>query len=78
MDLNQRIEAIINLYDSGRNPNELLHSMLNNNSNFSQAQTQLKNMSNGMPMNQFLMQLAKQNGVTEKNLQGLARILGVK
>ena len=42
------------------------------------VQTQLTNMANGRPMNEFLLQALKQSGLTEQNAQGLARLLGIK
>ena len=38
----------------------------------------MQNMAQGRNPKEFLMQLARQNGVSEKNLQGLSRILGGK
>lgn len=77
-DINQIVENIIRFYDMGRNPNELMQMYANNNPNFSQMKNQIQVMSQGRTPSDFLMQLARQNGVTEKNLEGLARILGVK
>lgn len=77
-DINQIVENIIRFYDMGRNPSELMQMYANNNPNFSQMKNQIQVMSQGRTPTDFLMQLARQNGVTEKNLEGLARILGVK
>lgn len=77
-NLNQMIENVINFYNSGGNPNEFMQSIIRNNPNINMFNTQLKNMAQGKNMTEFLLQLAKQNGVNEKNLEGLARILGAK
>lgn len=77
MDLNQIIERIIWLHDNGGNPQQMMQQMVMGN-NINQMATQFNNMRQGMNNTQFIMQLAKQNGVNEKNLQGLARILGAK
>lgn len=77
-DLNMLVERIIALHDSGGNPNQMMQSMIQRHPNVNQMGNQLQNMTQGMPLNQFYMQLAKQGGLSEKNLQGLARILGVK
>lgn len=77
-NINQMIENVINFYNSGGNPNEFMQSIIRNNPNINMFNTQLKNMSQGKNMTEFLLQLAKQNGVNEKNLEGLARILGAK
>ena len=77
-NINQMIENVINFYNSGGNPNEFMRSIIRNNTNINMFNTQLKNMAQGKNMTEFLLQLAKQNGVNEKNLEGLARILGAK
>lgn len=77
-NINQMIENVINFYNSGGNPNEFMQSIIRNNPNINMFNTQLKNMSQGKNMTEFLLQLAKQNGVNEKNLEGLARILSAK
>lgn len=76
-DINQTIAQIINMYDNKANPQQLMQNMLMQNPQLQQAQMQLQNMSKGRNPNEFLMQLAKQNGVNEQNMQGLARILGL-
>lgn len=77
-NINQMIENVINFYNSGGNPNEFMQSIIRSNPNINMFNTQLKNMAQGKNMTEFLLQLAKQNGVNEKNLEGLARILGAK
>ena len=77
-NINQMIENVINFYNSGGNPNEFMQIIIRNNPNINMFNTQLKNMAQGKNMTEFLLQLAKQNGVNEKNLEGLARILGAK
>ena len=77
-NINQMIENVINFYNSGGNPNEFMQSIIRNNPNINMFNTQLKNMAQGKNMPEFLLQLAKQNGVNERNLEGLARILGAK
>ena len=75
-DINQTIENIIALYDSGGNPQQIMRNMMQQGTPISQMQTQMKNMAQGRSPKEFILQVAKQNGVSEKNLQGLARILG--
>ena len=78
MDLNQMIERIIWLHDNGGNPQQMMQQMMQRNMPINQMATQFNNMKQGRSNTEVLMQLAKQNGVSEKNLQGLARILGAK
>ena len=77
-DINQTIERIIALYNSGGNPNQMMQTMISKNPNITQMGTQLQNMAQGRNMSEFLLQLAKQNGVSEQNIRGLAQILGAK
>lgn len=78
VDINQTFERIIALYDSGGDPNKMMSSMLQMHPNINQASTQFNNMIGGKSRPEAYMQMARQLGLNEKNLQGLARIMGVK
>ena len=78
MDINQRISMIISMYDSGGNPQQIIQQMMGQGGQFGQAQTQLQNMAQGRNPMEFILQMARQNGVNEQNLQGIARILSAK
>lgn len=78
MDINQTIEQIIRFYDSGGNPQQVMQNIMQQGTPIGQVQTQMKNMAQGRSPKEFILQMAKQNGVSEQNLQGLARILGAK
>ena len=81
-ELNQRAEMIINLANQGMNPQAVMQQLWGKNMNYQNqmqtVQTQLTNMANGRPINEFLLQALKQSGLTEQNAQGLARLLGIK
>jgi hypothetical protein len=81
-ELNQRVEMIINMANKGITPETVMQQMFGRNvPNLNQlqtAQTQLNNMANGRPINEFLMQALKQNGLTEQNAKGLSQLLGIK
>lgn len=77
-DINARIEALINLHDKGKNPNELKQMLMQRNPNFNAISSQYENMVQGKNRIEFLLDYAKQVGVNEQNIQGLARILGAK
>ena len=77
-NINYVIEQIIAMYDKGANPKQFMQSMMQQTPQMGQMQSQLQNMAQGRNPNEFLIQLAKQNGVSEKNLQGLSRILSGK
>lgn len=81
-ELNQRAEMIINMANNGMQPGSVMQQLLGRNINYQNqiqtAQIQLRNMAQGRPMNEFLMQALKQSGLSEQNAQGLSRLLGIK
>ena len=80
-ELNQRIEMILNIANNGMQPQAVMQHIFGNNLQQSQiatAQTQLKNMAQGRPMPEFIIQALKQNGLTEQNAIGLSRLMGIK
>ena len=81
-ELNQRAEMIINMANQGMQPQVVMQQLLGRNMNYQNqmntVQTQLKNMANGRPMNEFLLQALKQSGLTEQNAQGISKLLGIK
>lgn len=70
------LEQIIQFYKSGRNPQELMGRFMPN--NLEQMKQKMQNMAQGRSPAEFILQLARQNGASEQNLQGLAQILGAK
>lgn len=78
MDINQVIDNIIKMHDSGGNPQQVMQNLFQQNPQINQMQNQMQNMAQGRKPVDFILQIAKQNGVSEQNLQGIARILGVK
>lgn len=81
-ELNQRAEMIINMANNGMQPQAVMSQLFGKNMNYQNqmqtAQTQLRNMAQGRPMNEFIIQALKQNGLSEQNAQGLSRLLGIK
>lgn len=81
-ELNQRAEMIISMANRGMNPQAVMQQMfgniMGNQNQLQTAQTQLKNMAQGRPMNEFIIQALKQNGLSEQNAVGLARLMGIK
>lgn len=73
---NQVLQNIINLANSGRNPQQLLQTLMQQNPNYNQTIAQLKNMANGMPMDKFVMQLARQKGVDNNTLSQIQKLMG--
>lgn len=75
-DINSMLEQIIQFYNSGRNPQELMGRMMPNNLN--EMKQKMQNMAQGRSPAEFIMQLARQNGASEQNLKGLAQILDAR
>jgi len=78
MDINQTLEQIIRFYDSGGNPQQVMQNMMQQNPQMNQMQTQIKNMAQGRSPREFILQIAKQNGVSEQNLHQIERIFKQK
>ena len=78
MDINQTIQQLTMFYDSGRNPQQLMQMVAQQNPNINEMKTQMQNMAQGRTPTDFILQIAKQNGATEENIQNLARILGAR
>lgn len=82
-ELNQRIEMVLAMANNGGNPQAVMQQMMTRgfnaqNPQLNTAMTQMKNMAGGRSMPEFYLQILKQNGLTEQNAQGLARLLGIK
>ena len=81
-ELNQRAEMIINMANNGMQPQAVMSQLFGKNMNYQNqmqtAQTQLRNMAQGRPMNEFIIQALKQNGLSEQNAIGLSRLMGIK
>ena len=75
---NQILQQIIGFANSGKNPQAIMQMLLQKNPQYNQTMAQLQNMAQGKPMNEFVMQLARQKGVDNNTLQQLERIIGGK
>lgn len=70
-NINHVIQSLIDAKNAGKNPQMILQALMQRNPNYQQLATTLQNMSNGQDPQQFVMQLARQNGVDPQNLQAL-------
>ena len=78
-NLNNSLQSIINLANSGKSPNEVINMLIQQNPNIKQSLTQLQNMAQGRSMKDFVMQLMKQNtGINPQMFDNLSRMMGVK
>lgn len=75
-NINQTIQNLMQLKNMGRNPQAIMQMLMQRNPNYQQAITRVQNMSQGKTPQEFITQLAKQQGVSEQNLQALQQMLG--
>lgn len=66
--LNSMLQNIAMAKKQGKSPQMIMNMMLQQNPQLQQTLTQLKNMSNGRNPKDFIMQMARQNGVEEATL----------
>lgn len=76
--MSNNLQQVIDLYNSGGNPQQLMANILQQNPQIQQAMLQLQNMAQGRSMPEFLMQLARQNGVNDNQIQQIRKMLGGK
>lgn len=72
------IQMIMQFMNGGGTPQQVMQMIMQQNPNMQRTMTQLKNMSNGKTPREMAMQLAKQNGIDQKQVEELARRLGAK
>ena len=75
-DINYRIQAIMQLKQQGFTPQSAMQMLMQRNPNYQQTMQRLQNMAQGRDMKEFVMQLARQNGVNEQNLQAIQGLFG--
>ena len=77
-DINAVISQIMALKKQGRNPQAVMQMLMQRNPNYQIAMQRLNNMAQGRNMKDFVMQLARQNGVNELNIQAIQGLFGNK
>lgn len=75
-DVNQALQALFQMKNAGQNPQQIMQMLIQRNPQYSQMITQIKNMSQGRSTKEFVMQLARQNGVNEQNMAQLMQMFG--
>lgn len=76
MSINDTIQGLLALKNAGRNPNQIMQILIQQNPQAQQMLTQLQNMAQGKDPRQFLSQLARQNGVSPQNISAIMQMLG--
>lgn len=75
-DVNQALQGLFQMRNAGQNPRAIMQMLIQRNPQYSQMLTQIRNMSNGRNPQEFVMQLARQNGVSEQNMAQLMQMFG--
>ena len=76
--LNQNIDMIINMANMKRNPQQIMQMMLQQNPQIREMMTQIQNMAQGRTPQEFITDLAKQNGISQDRIDQLLNIMGRK
>lgn len=77
-DINQALQNIFQMKNAGRNPQQILQIMIQQNPQIQQSLVLLQNMAQGKNPQEFFTQLAKQNGINEQNLAQIMQMFGSK
>lgn len=77
-DINEQISLIMSLKQRGFTPQQALEYLSRQNPHILDGVATLKNMAQGKDINQFISQLAMQNGVSQENIQSLKQMFGIK
>ena len=75
-DINTTLQNIFAMKNAGRNPQQLLQMMMQQNPQMQQMMATVQNMAKGKSAQEFIMQLAKQDGVNEQNMNMLKQMFG--
>lgn len=74
-NINQVIDNLRMFQQQGKNPNAIIQSMFQGNFPVNQMQTQLNNVCQGRSKTETLLQLAKQQGLSEENFNWINQML---
>lgn len=77
-DINSVISQIMGLKQQGMTPQQVSQMLFSQNPQIQMVKTQLQNMAKGRNPQEFIMQLARQNGVSQENLQAMQNMFGNK
>jgi uncharacterized protein YutE (UPF0331/DUF86 family) len=75
-DINQALQSVFQMKNAGRNPQQILQMMMQQNPQMQQMLVTLQNMAQGKTPQEFFSQLAKQNGVNEQNMAQIMQMFG--
>ena len=70
-DVNQALQSLFQMKNAGRNPQQIMQILIQQNPQIQNTLGTLQNMAQGKDAKSFFAQLAKQNGVNEQNMAQL-------
>ena len=73
-DVNQALNSVFQMKNAGRNPQQIMQMLIQQNPQIQQRLAILQNMAQGKNPQEFFSQLARQNGVNEQNMQQLMQM----
>lgn len=71
---NAIISQIMALQQQGKTPQAVMQMLMQRNPNYQQAIQRLQNMAQGKNPQDFIMQLARQQGISQENLQAMQQL----
>lgn len=77
-NLNNAIDTLIGFYNSGRNPRDIINMLIQQNPQVRQMMVQVQNMAQGRTPQEFITQLAKQNGLEQSKIDQLMQMVNHK
>lgn len=77
-DINEQISLVMSLKQRGFTPQQALEYLSRQNPHILESVATLKNMAQGKNPQEFFMQLATQNGVSQENIQALKQMFGIR
>ena len=72
--MNEAVNAILNLKRQGYSPQAVMNMMAQQNPQLQMVATQMRNMAQGRSPREFITQLARQNGMSEENLNEIMKM----
>ena len=75
-DVNQALQNVFQMRNAGRNPQQIIQMLMQQNPQLQQQIAMLQNMAKGKSPKEFFSQLARQNGVNEQNMAQLMHMFG--
>ena len=73
-DVNQALQYIFQMRNAGRNPQQIMQMLMQQNPQVAQMMTQFRNMSSGQNPRDFITQMARQQGLSEQNISAIQQM----